>query len=400
MKLLRQRDFAVLFLGRMLSTVGNHFFTIALLWYVLTQTGSRLDVSLAGLMQALPGIAALFTGVYVDRWRKRQTMIVSDVVRAAIAFGLVIVVSGPRLDLPLLLMLVLLLEFVGTFFRPASSALLPLIVAREDLPSAAGLFQSVGAAAQLGGAIGGGALVAFVGVPIVFLVNAITFLASLAGVSLVRVRESLPERAAGGTSFRKEWLDGLHAIGRSKLLVRVVAAALVINFALAPIDVLLPSWVRSDLHGGAMQLSLVVGSLMAGLLVGSLLVGAVARRWQLRHSLLGAFVVLGCALGALGVVPNVVYDMVIGLLIGATAGVANGVLTAAMLQQVPAESRGRVFGTLGALSTVATPAGIAMAGAMTSISIPLLLVACGILVLLAAASFMAPVKDDIAAVGA
>lgn len=395
MKVLRQWNFTVLFSGQVLSTVGNHLFGIALLWYVLTATGSRLDVSLAGIMQTLPGIAALFTGVYVDRWRKRQTMMISDGLRAVIALGLFLSVTGSHTDLPLILVLVLLLEFFGTFFRPAASAFLPQVVAKDDLPGAVGVFQSSAAGAQLVGLAGGGALIGLIGVPIIFLVNALTFVASVIGVGLVRVRETAIPRRAHSVSFFREWIDGLGVIFRSRLLLRIVVAALLTNFALAPLDVLFPFWVRSELHGSSVQLGLLMGALVVGLLVGGLLVGAVAARWSIRPILRATLLLVGLAMVGLGAVPNLAWDLTVGFLLGSAAGVATGALTSLLLQKVPADSRGRVFGAMNALATAATPLGIAAAAALTYLPLPLLFAGFGAVALAAAFTFFLPARDDL-----
>ena len=399
MKVLRQRNFAVLYYGQMLSTIGNHLFTLALLWYVLTTTGSRLDVSLAGFAQALPGVAALFTGVFVDRWRKRQTMMVADGLRTVIALALFLLVRTGPAALPPLLLFVLCLELVGTFFRPAASALLPQLVPQDDLPAAAGLFQSSSASAQFVGLVGGGLLIGWVGVPLLFLLNGLTFVASVVGVGLVRVQEPLARRAKSA-SFLREWLEGMRAIGRSKALLRILAAALVANFALAPLDVLFPVWVRGTLHGPATDLGLLMGALLAGLVAGGLLVGSVAARLDLRAILAATFVLAGLALAALGALPSLPFDMAVGFALGVAAGVASGVLTALMLQKVPAEGRGRIFGALNALSTLATPAGIALAGILAGVPLPLLFAGFGAIAALAGASFFLPLRDDLAAMQA
>lgn len=131
-------------------------------------------------------------------------------------------------------MLVLALEFVGTFFRPAASAMLPQIVPREDLPQAAGLFQSSSASAQLIGLLSGGFLVGLLGAPLLFLLNGITFVTSVIGVGLVRIRETVAPTSKDAT-FLREWSQGMREITGSRGLVRILAASLVVNFALAPL---------------------------------------------------------------------------------------------------------------------------------------------------------------------
>ena len=392
----RNRRFTILLAGQLLSSAGNNLLLLALFWYVLTTTGSSADLALTGLVEMLAGVAALFTGVYVDRWHKRRTMIVSDALRAGIVglmWALLVLRALPFVPL---LLLFFVLQIVGAFFDPAGSAFLPLIVAHEDLPAAAGVYQSGASLAKMVGLLGGGAVVAILGFPLAVLLDGVSFLASVA--TLLCMRSTEPEPARVERRFFIEWFAGLRVIGRSRAVLRISAARLLANFALAPVEIVLAAWVRGPLHGTALDFGLAMGVLLAAMTLGGVLLGLWP--WRDRAILLLAWglLVAGGSFATVGMDSLLVWTMAALALFGLASGVMKGLLSGLTLQLVPAASRGRVLGALGALSTVSQPVGIAFFGAlMTRLPLADVLAAIGLIICLAGASLLLPIKDDLAA---
>ncbi len=162
MSLVKNRNFMILLSGQLVSTAGNNLFGIALPWYVYSLTGSKEALALTGIAQTVPAITGLFSGVMVDRWRKRATMMGSDGIRAILNF---ILFGAVLLKWPFstILLMVLALETAGQFFGPASAALFPLLVNEDQVAAGSGLLQSSNATAQLVGTVSGGALMALLG---------------------------------------------------------------------------------------------------------------------------------------------------------------------------------------------------------------------------------------------
>lgn len=393
MSILRNRNFAILFSGQLVSMVGNNLYMIALPWLVYSMTGSKSDLALTGIFQTLPGIAGLFVGVFIDHWRKKQTMVWSNILRAAISLALYLVVllHPPFMTL---LVLVLLLELVGTFYRPAESALLPFILPKDKLSSAMGLTQSGGALAQLFGVLLGGTLIGLIGAPLLFLLNCFTFCTSLISLFFVRVKETI-NAPAKKASFVGEWLEGMRAILRFKMLLRIMLAAMVTNFALAPIDIVMTAWVKGPLHGTALVLGAINASLFVGILVGGMLLGRINQRIDLKTILLAGLVVAGVCAGAIGLFADMYWAIALGLIFGFVAGILNGSVGAIMFQVVPEQMRGRLFSTLGAVATLAIPLGMAVYGWLL-VYVPLqwMFVLIGFPAVLSGLSFLLPLKDE------
>ncbi|MCY0887744.1 MAG: MFS transporter [Alicyclobacillaceae bacterium] len=383
--LFRNRNFVILFSGQMVSMFGNSLFALALPWYVYSLTGSKVDLGITGLVSTLPGFAQLFSGVFVDRWPKRLTMILSDFFRAALSAAMFLVAIGHE-KLLILLILLFFLELVGTFFSPASSAFLPLVVSEESIPAASGMTQSSSSFAQLAGTVSGGALIGLLGAPLLFVLNSISFLCSCISLLFLRHSEDRsksssassvhanrvnseqtgsPEAGAQPTIsrlrvFLDEWLEGFRLLTSTPFVRVIIASAVLVNFAFAPLFTALTAWVKGPLHGTAFVLSTLDGGFFLGIIGGGLLVGPLSSRLSLRLQLASGLALIGVFLGLLPVVRNSWFDASLMLLCGVSVGFINGSLFATIVRLIPPELRGRVFGTLGALVSVANPVGLAI----------------------------------------
>lgn len=392
MSLFRNRNFSILLLGQLVSIFGNNLFIIALPWYVYAQTGSKLALAWTGMAQTLPVLAGLFVGVFVDRWSKRRTMVQSDLIRTVLSV-LQFWLASVHVSLWLLLILVLLSQFIGTFFAPASSSLIPLLVEEAEIPAATGLNQTTSAAAELVGMLSGGALITLLGAPLLFLVNGLTFLVSVLSLLFVRVAE--PAAARPTSSAQQEWLDGIKAILHSKIVLRITIGALVANFAFAPFDILLTVWVKNVLREQAFAFGLIEGAIAFGVMIGGALLGYVSKKVQLKQILTLGLMVMGLGILLVGALPNLYWDISMVLLAGLAMGFVNGSFGAVAMQMVPQTMLGRVFGTLTALSTLAIPAGIGLFGWLMQFTpIGLLFLMMGIPSVLSGASFLIKMQEN------
>jgi len=127
---LRQRNFALLWFGQLISLTGDYVLIVALPFYTYQLTGSVLATGVMFLVQALPGLfLGSLAGVFVDRWDRRWTMIASDLLRAGVLLFLLLVRSR---DLVWIIYAVAFTEqLVSLFFIPAKGAIIPNLVEEQ-----------------------------------------------------------------------------------------------------------------------------------------------------------------------------------------------------------------------------------------------------------------------------
>ncbi len=380
----RNTNLTILVSGQWVSQVGNNLFELAVYWYVLAQTHQAASLGWVGTAMALPGVLGLMTGVFVDRMDRRWTMVGSDVLRAALSALLGVFALLHVLPLWLFLVLVLLLMAVGTFFNPASGALLPQIVPDEQLAAANGLYSSAGSSAGLIGMFGGGIVMSLLGPILLFFMNAASFVVSVVSLMFLRVprRERVPA-AAGAGQLYSEWVEGFKVYRAIPLLRTLLLAALFVNFAGQGLGVLAAAWVKGPLHGTAFDYALFGAAITVGAIAGALTAAQVMRRFPIEQVLPAGTIGIGLAVVILSRVPLLWVTLLCMLLAGIAMGLMNTGLTTMMQRIVPQEKMGRVFGTLGALLTLANPVGAAVAGALAVVwSVPFIYLLFGVLILL------------------
>lgn len=395
MSLFRNRNFVILFSGQMVSTVGDNLYGIAILWYVLALTHSKADLAITGFGMTLPPILGIFVGVWVDRWRKKSVMIVSDVVRAVLLLSLFFLSSRSHVWFWEVLLIIILVEAVGTFFDPAASSLMPLIVPREHFATASGMTQSMGAMAALGGTLGGGALVGLIGAPLLFLGDAISFLASLVTLPFVRVKEE-KNSVRKQSSLLVEWREGFRVIAKSRYLLQSGISSAVTNFSLAGTGVLLTAWVREGLHASAFVLSELSMGLLVGSIIGGLTCGWLAKRLSYRWIVSLTLIGLGVGVSATAAWANEYWDIGALLFSGLNLGWVDGSGGAVRMMVVPEDVRGRVFSTMRTLGRMAMPLGSAVLGAlMVVVPLWIALVLTGVGPILSGLSYLMPYSRSV-----
>jgi len=181
----RNRSFRRLWVGQVISELGNWFNFIAALGLVRLVSNASPEVTTIMLILRLVPFTlfAPLAGAFVDRWSRRKVMIVTDLVRVVIACGFLLV-RRPQ-DLWIAYVCMALLSFFGTFFEAAKNAAVPNITGERDLLAGNALmFSSRFLLMSLGAALGGWTS-ALVGYQAAFVINAISFLASAYSVWLV-----------------------------------------------------------------------------------------------------------------------------------------------------------------------------------------------------------------------
>ncbi|HKS10095.1 MAG TPA: MFS transporter [Pyrinomonadaceae bacterium] len=186
----RNQSFRRLWIGQVISELGNWFNLIAVLGLVRVVSHAAPEVTTIVLIARLAPstIFAPLAGAFVDRWSRRTVMIVTDLLRVLIALA-PLLVHRPE-DLWIAYLSTALLSFVGIFFEAAKNAALPNITGERDLLAGNALmFSSRFLLMSLGAALGGWTA-AYVGYEAAFVINAISFVASAYSVWLVPDEET------------------------------------------------------------------------------------------------------------------------------------------------------------------------------------------------------------------
>jgi MFS family permease len=339
---LRYRNYRLFFGGQIVSQSGSWMQRIALGWFVLQLTHSAFDVGLMAFAAFTPYMAfGLFAGVLTDRLDARRTVLATQAGQLIFASALAWIALGGFAQPWMLYTIAFLNGTVLVLDVPSRQQLTYRMVGREDLPNAIALNSTLFNASRIfGPAIAGVVLVA--GAGICFLVNAISFLAVLVGLLLMRVSEFFPLQEFERPKILAGTREGLGWVRRQPRMMILLTLTFVLSTFCFNFNVTLPVLAKVTLHGHSYVYGLLSAVFGAGALVGALAAASLGRA-STKVLLVGGVVFAGGEL-LLAPVHSAVLAGVMLFLVGAgfTAWSANS--NASMQLAAPDHLRGRVIG--------------------------------------------------------
>ena len=358
-----------------------------------------VTANVSGIMIAftLPRLLfGILAGVYVDRWDRRRTMIVSDVVRLVLTLGMI--PAFMTQNFLLLLVLVFAMSSVGAFFNPAKGALIPNLVPMEQLTSANSLSQTSMMLATFVGPALAGATFAIAGNGnqwVAFAIDSLSFLISAVAIWLIRVPHAalvpalVPESdiKSRKSELAKVWEDltvGLKALFLNRTMATLAVVFAVTMLGVGALNVLWVAFLKtnygfsqSDL---AWRLSLIDIAFSAGMVLASVASGNffshLTPKWFIVVGLIGA----GVATVPLGYLPDFWLLIPAMFIVGLFVAPINTGSSTIMQVVVPNKQLGRVGGGIGTIVDTATLTSMSLAGALGAIiGIPAVFVISGLL---------------------
>lgn len=268
---LSNRSFLGLFLGRIVSNLGDSLYVIAAMWLVYELSGSSFYTGLAGFFLQLPRTLQFLAGPVVDRIPLKKVLLGTQVVQGLLVLLVPVTYALDRLTPALVVALIFFLACLNQFMYPAQNSALPKVVREENIVRANSLLSFGYKAVDLIGRAVAGVLIGLVGAVSLYVVDAFTFLLAALLFTLITIPDS--DRTGGGELFDyREYVEDLKqgfSFIRHSVLAYVVASAILANFASGISFAVLP--VFSDVRGGSGLYGLLMGATAGGILVGSLL---------------------------------------------------------------------------------------------------------------------------------
>ncbi|MGB5153944.1 MAG: MFS transporter [Candidatus Sulfotelmatobacter sp.] len=265
---LRHRNFQLFFSGQLISLIGTWMQSVAQSWLVYRMTGSALLLGSVGFASQVPVfLFAPLGGIAADRFDRRHIVIATQTASMLLAFILAALTLFHKVQVWHVFVLASLLGVVNAFDIPGRQSFLVDMVGKEDLMNAIALNSSMFNGARVIGPAIAGILVAKIGEGWCFFANAVSYIAVIIGLLLMRV--IAPIRAAMASPL-EHMMEGFRFVNRTAPIRALLLLLGLVSLVGMPYVVLMPIFADQILHGGARGLGILMGATGVGALLGAL----------------------------------------------------------------------------------------------------------------------------------
>ena len=362
------RNYAPMFIGQIFSLLGSAVVQFALIWYLTEKTGSAAVLATASMVGLLPQvILGPFAGALVDRWNRKITMVVADLIVTLATIALMLLFALNLVQLWHIYVALFVRAVSGIFQGPAMRASTTLMIPKEQYARLGGFNQALGGIINIVSPPLGALLLAIWPFQNVLAVDVVTAaIGILLLLFFVKVPQPMRSDVQEVISPKVLWQDVSSAFrymrGWPGMFTLTIMAAM-INFAFAPTGTLLPLMITKNFGGGAAQLASVEAAMGIGIVVGGLLLGVWGGfKRKILTSTIG-ILVLGMSIFGMGLTPSHLLPVLIAFsgIMGFSLAFANGPLGAIFQAKIPPEMQGRTFMMSNSLCLLAMPVGIILA---------------------------------------
>jgi len=341
-QVLRDRDFLLLWSGQLFAQLADRIFIYVLMIIAYSLTKTNLGVSVPMLAFGIPSVLfASFAGVLVDRFNKRYTLVLSDILR-----GLMILLIIPLVakSLVLTFFVSFLIYTVSQFFAPAEASSIPEIVGKRNLIVANSLFMATWMISSILGIGLGAPLVTFFGESLTFTIAAAFYFISAAFIFFVRLRYTPVFKVPLWKTFWGDLIAGLEFIRRNIVVSFSLFKLFIATSALAVIAMLSLTYAKDILHIGERNFGYLIIAVGAGMFI-----GLAALSWLSNYLKKGAIVVSSFLLSAVAIlllanISNIHFAIFLVVILGLGNIFITSTLQTILQSNIPRPIMGRVFG--------------------------------------------------------
>jgi len=353
------RNYRLFFFGQLVSLTGTWMQQVAQDWLVLRLTDRALPVGITTALQFLPVLLfASWGGLTADRSDKRKLLAATQTAMGILALVLGVLTLTGSVRLWMVYLLAFLLGCATAFDMPARQAFVTEMVGPDQVSNAIGLNSAVFNSARVIGPAAAGVLIATVGIAPAFLLNAVSYLAVIAG--LLAMDPAQLDRLAPTPRARGQVREGLRYVWATPALRSTILLVTVVGTLGLNARVVLPLVARFTFHGGPGVYGTLASVMAAGSVMGALAAATRARPTQ--RLLLGSAGVFGVLSLLAAVVPTLGWELVVLVPLGMTTITFLATANSTLQLASSTEMRGRVMALYGTVFLGSTPIGSVVVG--------------------------------------
>jgi MFS family permease len=385
---LKHKNYRLFFGGQIISLTGSWMQQVALSWLVYRITGSAFILGLVSFSSQIPIlILSPIAGVLIDRMNKHRIIIATQILLMLQAFILTFLVFSNVVEVRYIILLNVFSGVINAFDLPArQSFIVEIVEKREDLGNAIALNSSIFNSARLAGPSIAGILISAAGEGICFLINALSFIAVITALLIMKIKpHHIETKHSDMLQGFKEGIKYTFGFIPIRTILLLIALISIVGM---PYTILMPVFAKEILHGGPHTLGFLLGAIGIGALCGAFYLAS-------RNSVLGLGNIIAIAASSFGLglilfslSRNFVLSMAMLVITGMSMMVQMSSSNTILQTIVEDKMRGRVMSFYTTAFTGMAPFGSLMAGFLASkIGAPNTLIIGGLCCLTGAALF-------------
>jgi Arabinose efflux permease len=388
-KIFLNRNFTFLWLGKIISKIGDEFYFIALSWWILQKTESPGIMGFFLLVSVLPGLLfGLFSGAMADRWNRKNVLILSDLIRGLLVLMVVLLSKSGLLLVWHVFLIGAALSLMTAFFDPAAQAIIPQLVVKENWKEANSLMQAANAICTILGPVLGAVSISIFGVTAVFLFNSISFFLSAFFEKMLHYN-SKTNPSVRPQSILSDVKDGILFLKNSRSVMNIIIIVATTHFFMGSLMVHLPFLSKALNGNGVKNLGCLQAVLGIGLLSGAIYIGKRKSAIMKETTLFLFIMYIGFCFSGIGILQlfsilSIMPYIVVFFLIGCGISIASVFWQSLIQLNTPEHMTGRIFGVSSLAANVSLPLAYGVFGILlsySSISVLMLISGCSLLLL-------------------
>lgn len=356
-------DYRIWFIGQSISLIGTWLQNTGQAWLVLQITNSPFKLGLLTSIQFLPSLfLSVFIGPIIDRFPKRSLLLFTQIMFALSAVALAAISFGGHAQYWQILLISTVTGFITAIDYPArQSFVTEQVKDKSAVVNAVALNTTMFNTARVVGPGIGGLLIAAVGIPWTFALNAISFIAVI--ISLLVMKAGRTPLLNSDKNYLNDVVEGVRYIRRNRVVMSLLIIAGVMSLFLLNFNILIPTFaqlslgLKADAYGGLMS-AMGVGALVAGIIMS---LGGSRLEPTPTYLYISGFV-LSVAMILVGLQKNVYLSGFLLVFCGFGMAALATMCNTGLQMQVPDEMRGRVMAAYNLVWVGSTPIGALYAG--------------------------------------
>lgn len=355
--------FYLVIFGEFISLLGSSLTNFGLGVWAYENSRSVTQFALISLFAVLPGLLmAPIAGTLVDRWNRRRVMLFADLGAGLTTLAIAFLLMTGRLEVWHIYVTATLSAAFGAFQMPAAAASITLLVPKEKLGQASGLMQLGQAIAQIVAPAIAGALMVFIQLQGILLIDCLTFLFAVALLAFVKfpALTRSAEAVAHNGSLVRETVYGWRYIFARPGLLAMLGLLAATNFSLAVVSALFTPMMLTLTTPDRLGQVMTIGGV--GMLAGGVALSVWGGPKRRMHGVLGFLLLAGLSIILGGATPSVSVIAVAVFGFFFAQPLINGSLQAIWQTKVAPDVQGRVFSTRNMLATLMSPLAFGIAG--------------------------------------